>query len=151
MTTPATTAAASLAPSRRPSTVGSSTVDPEKTGADSASSLASPAKGEKVAAQHTLATVVEDVFSADVVEGEPDYRGVKWPQAFVLLLKSQIGECFLISELGRKGRISPPSFPSHSVLLFVSAGLGVLSLPHVMLTLGFVPGMLCLLVLGAMT
>lgn len=39
----------------------------------------------------TIQTIgVDDVFATDI-EGEPDYRAVSWPAAFVLLLKSQVG------------------------------------------------------------
>lgn len=60
-------------------------LDAEKNGA-SAASTSRPGKSK-----FTVETIaVDDVF-AEGVEGSPDYRGVSWPAALVLMMKSQIG------------------------------------------------------------
>ncbi|KAL7411377.1 transmembrane amino acid transporter protein-domain-containing protein [Mrakia frigida] len=90
-------------------------LDAEKNGASGTPSTSRPEK-----TKYTVKSIaVDDVFS-DSVEGSPDYRGVSWPAALVLMMKSQIG-------------------------------LGVLSLPNTMNTLGYVPGILLVIFLGIIT
>ncbi|KAL7416385.1 transmembrane amino acid transporter [Mrakia frigida] len=115
-------------PSRTPSSINLNRLDLEKNTPDSTlpSSSASSTRNSKSeknkdgAHSGLEAVVVDDVFTADIDGDGPDYRGVAWPGAFVLLLKSQVG-------------------------------LGVLSLPHVLNSVGYVPGMLLILVLGVIT
>lgn len=83
-------------PSRTPSSINLNRLDLEKNSSTLPSSSASSSRNEKVnkdgAHSGLEAVIIDDVFTADVDGDGPDYRGVAWPGAFVLLLKSQIGE-----------------------------------------------------------
>lgn len=92
-------------PSRTPSSINLNRLDLEKNTPDSTlpSSSASSTRNSKSeknkdgAHSGLEAVVVDDVFTADIDGDGPDYRGVAWPGAFVLLLKSQVGESPLVS------------------------------------------------------
>ncbi|CED85509.1 Amino acid transporters [Phaffia rhodozyma] len=100
----------------KPSAVEPSTVYAADVDEDSVSPT--PLKDtEKGTEKNTAYVRTHDVF--EVNESGPDFRGVSWFGAVVLLTKQQIG-------------------------------LGVLSLPKVLNTLGMVPGMLIILFIAAM-
>jgi hypothetical protein len=112
------------------------------------------------------ATVVEDVFAVDK-EGAPDYRGVTFAGALALMLKSYVlSSSNLGDDFGHKPDRGPAKVKGVKELLsaltrFImliyplpydrQLGLGVLSLPNVMNTLGLVPGLLALAILGALS